>query len=151
MLQNYSTGVEFGLNGQFGAEVRFASLTSREREILLELVKAANVKLVAKNLNISRFTVNQHLRSIYAKLGVNTKLEAVTIFFSYAHSQAIKDECTKPENIHCKVRGANGCEIMLCFLASFCKKDEFCFLDSGCAQVEPQNDSTYKTTIKTIG
>lgn len=151
MLQNYSVGVEISFNTPFGADARFTSLTTREREILFELVKAANVKLVAKNLNISRFTVNQHLRSIYAKLGVNTKLEAVTFFFSYAHAQSKKEDCKKPEDILCKVRGGNDCDVMVCFLASFCNKKEFCFLDAGRKQANSSNNSNSKDGAKNIG
>lgn len=132
MLQNYSASADF--NSPLHTEARFTSLTTREREILLELVKAGNIKLVAKNLAISRFTVNQHLRSIYTKLGVKTKLEAVMFFLSYAHCQTKKDDCIKPEDIHCKATGSNGCNVMVCFLASLCTKDEFCMLEEGCSK-----------------
>lgn len=141
MLQNYSASADF--NSPLYAEARFASLTSREREILLELVRVGNIKRVANDLNISRFTVNQHLRSIYTKLGVKTKLEAVMFFLSYAHCQSKKDDCIKPEDIPCKARGSNGCNVMVCFLASFCTKDEFCLLEGGLLKGGAHNDAKY--------
>lgn len=143
MVQNYPASNDCNFNSPLVAESRFLSLTTREREILFELVKAGNIKLVAKNLCISRFTVNQHLRSIYTKLGVKTKLEAVMFFLSYAHCQTKKDECKKSGDIYCKARGSDGCDVMVCFLASFCSKEEFCLLDSKCAQTEPPINSKY--------
>jgi DNA-binding CsgD family transcriptional regulator len=148
MLQNYPVSNAPSFNGPLEAQSRFLSLTIREREILFELVKVGNIKLVAKNLSISRFTVNQHLRSIYTKLGVKTKLEAVMFFLSYAHCQTKKDDRKKPEDIYCKARGGNGCDVMVCFLASFCSKEEFCMLDSKCSQSEPPINSKYITADK---
>ena len=52
-------------------------LTNKEFEILTNLQKGYPSKIIADNLNISIFTVNQHLRSIYRKLNVRNKMEAV--------------------------------------------------------------------------
>lgn len=131
MQQNHNVCAEFDFfNSPIDAEERFASLTTREREILFELLRAANIKLVAKNLTISPFTVNQHLRSIYRKLGVKTKIESVMFFISYAHCRSQKGDCKKPEDIRCKARETHGCDVMVCFLASLCIKDEFCLLEN---------------------
>lgn len=144
MLQNCSIVSQSGFNSPLNAEARFISLTLREREILFELVKVGNIKLVAKNLTISPFTVNQHLRSIYTKLGVKTKLEAVMFILSYAHCQTTKVGCKKPEDLNCKARGVNGCDVMVCFLASLCAKDGFCFLlGDDRSQCGPKNDYKY--------
>jgi DNA-binding NarL/FixJ family response regulator len=53
------------------------SLTQREQEILKLLIQGADNVTVAKRLSISYATVRTHVRSILAKLGAHTQLEAV--------------------------------------------------------------------------
>ena len=52
-------------------------LTEREIEVLYLLVKNLTSKGIAQRLGISTHTVNNHIRKIYAKLGVNSRLEAI--------------------------------------------------------------------------
>jgi DNA-binding NarL/FixJ family response regulator len=52
-------------------------LTRREEEILQELVKGNSYKSTADHLFISIHTVRFHIRSIYEKLHVHSKSEAV--------------------------------------------------------------------------
>ncbi len=52
-------------------------LTPREIDILKVVQNGAATKQVADVFGISAFTVNQHLRNIYIKLGVRNKMEAV--------------------------------------------------------------------------
>jgi DNA-binding NarL/FixJ family response regulator len=54
-----------------------AGLTNREGEILDELVKGNSYKSTADHLNISVHTVRFHIRSIYEKLHVHSKSQAV--------------------------------------------------------------------------
>lgn len=54
-------------------------LTSREQEILNQLAKGAANKKIAETLFISIDTVKTHLKNIYQKLDVNSRLQAVTI------------------------------------------------------------------------
>ncbi len=60
------------------------NLTSREIEILHQLVKGARYKTIANNLFISLDTVRSHIKNIYEKLQVNSKSEAV--------AKALKDK-----------------------------------------------------------
>lgn len=53
-------------------------LTSREMEVLRELASGHSTEQVADDLFISVLTVRSHVKSILAKLGVHSKLEAVT-------------------------------------------------------------------------
>jgi DNA-binding NarL/FixJ family response regulator len=53
-------------------------LSRREYEVLLELRSPMPVKLIAEKLNISYFTVNQHVRRIYQKLKVGTRSGALS-------------------------------------------------------------------------
>jgi len=54
-----------------------ALLTPKEREVLRLVQTGLPAKSIASQLEISIFTVNQHLRSIYRKLNVRNKMEAV--------------------------------------------------------------------------
>lgn len=60
-----------------GAERLLTRLTAREIQILQALADGNSVREVAEALFISRHTVHTHFRSILAKLGVHSKLEAV--------------------------------------------------------------------------
>jgi DNA-binding NarL/FixJ family response regulator len=53
------------------------NLTRKEYEILTNAQSGSPAKIIAYTLGISIFTVNQHLRSIYRKLNVHNKMEAV--------------------------------------------------------------------------
>lgn len=53
-------------------------LTQREKDILDELVKGAKNKEIAAKYNITTHTVNMHLRSVYVKMQVNSRSEAVS-------------------------------------------------------------------------
>lgn len=53
------------------------SLTSRERQILTMMTRGADNRTVARRLQISYTTVRTHVRSILAKLGARSQLEAV--------------------------------------------------------------------------
>lgn len=54
-----------------------AALTPKELEVLRLVQTGLPAKGIANQLMISIFTVNQHLRSIYRKLNVRNKMEAV--------------------------------------------------------------------------
>ena len=57
-------------------------LTKQEKEILQDLDKGLNYKEIALRRFVSPHTVRAHIRSIYEKLHVHSKLEAVRIFQS---------------------------------------------------------------------
>ena len=52
-------------------------LTDREREVLRELIEGKTKKQMGKSLFLSEHTVDTHLRSIYTKLHVHSRTEAV--------------------------------------------------------------------------
>jgi DNA-binding CsgD family transcriptional regulator len=58
------------------------TLTRREKEILDELSLGLGAKEIASKIFISPQTVNQHLKHIYRKMGVNNRLEA-TLKYMY--------------------------------------------------------------------
>jgi DNA-binding NarL/FixJ family response regulator len=53
-------------------------LTTRETEVLRELVKGFIKKEIAAHLMISQHTVDMHLRSVYRKLHIKSQTEAVS-------------------------------------------------------------------------
>lgn len=57
----------------------FLILTKRERELVQILQSGVSNKVAAGILNVSFFTVNQHLKSIYKKLHINSKSELLSI------------------------------------------------------------------------
>jgi len=54
-----------------------ASLTHREREVLVHLVAGQRVPAIAADLHISQHTVRNHLKSIYRQLGVGNQSELI--------------------------------------------------------------------------
>jgi two-component system nitrate/nitrite response regulator NarL len=57
-------------------EDELKELTSRERDVLLELGKGLNNIQIANRLYISENTVKKHIGSIFSKLGINHRVEA---------------------------------------------------------------------------
>lgn len=55
----------------------FVNLTSREKDILIEMCEGNSRKMIASALKLSIYTVGEHLSSIYKKLHVNSAPEAV--------------------------------------------------------------------------
>jgi two-component system nitrate/nitrite response regulator NarL len=58
-------------------EEELEELTPRERDVLLELGKGLNNIQIANRLYISENTVKKHIGSIFSKLGINHRVEAV--------------------------------------------------------------------------
>lgn len=61
-----------------GAGQAGANLTRREREVLAHLVEGVSNKSIARQLKIREVTVKVHLQSVYKKLGVANRTQAVT-------------------------------------------------------------------------
>ncbi len=60
-----------------GKKINEYNLTSREKEILQELINGLSYKKIAETLFISLDTVRSHIKNIYQKLHVTSKSEAV--------------------------------------------------------------------------
>jgi DNA-binding NarL/FixJ family response regulator len=54
------------------------TLSEREVEVLVLMAKGASNKVIASSLNIGESTAKTHIQSIFNKLGVNVRTEAVT-------------------------------------------------------------------------
>ena len=63
---------------RYGPVEHIEPLTSREEDVLRQLVKGHIKKEIADHLSISQHTVDMHLRSVYRKLHVRSQTEAVS-------------------------------------------------------------------------
>jgi len=61
-----------------GQDNNAQGLTDREMDVLRQLASGRSTEQIADSLFISVLTVRSHVKSILAKLGVHSKLEAVT-------------------------------------------------------------------------
>lgn len=76
--ENDSPGSAIENNSGSFEDPLIENLTPREAEILEMLGEGASNKSIASQLRISEHTVKFHVASIFGKLGVNTRTEAVT-------------------------------------------------------------------------
>jgi two-component system nitrate/nitrite response regulator NarL len=63
---------------------RIATLTQREREVIALVGEGLKNKQISDRMSISETTVRHHLTSIFAKLGMESRLELVV--FAHRHS-----------------------------------------------------------------
>jgi DNA-binding CsgD family transcriptional regulator len=54
-------------------------LTSREREILIKMCEGGTYQAIARELGISRHTVDTHMRRIRRKTGVTSRSQLVVL------------------------------------------------------------------------
>jgi len=74
---------------------RLTNLTKREHEIVADLCQGLSNKEIARHRNISVNTVQNHLRSIFGKLGHNSRTKLILDLHSAdprVHVRAISDE-----------------------------------------------------------
>jgi DNA-binding CsgD family transcriptional regulator len=57
-------------------------LSTRQRQVLLQLLSGDSVKQIAKKLSLSNYTVNDHLKLIYRRFGVNGRGELLAQFLA---------------------------------------------------------------------
>ena len=70
----------YGRDGANGNSIHTAinvRLTSREIDVLKSLAKGHSTRTIANQLNISSATVNNHIKHIFTKFHVHTRLEAI--------------------------------------------------------------------------
>lgn len=73
------TCIPASLVTKLAAGVSSESLTAREREVLKLLANGKSNKEISTGLSISETTVKTHLRSIFAKLNVLSRTEAIAV------------------------------------------------------------------------
>ncbi len=59
---------------------RTYALTRRERQVVTALAAGLDTRAAAERLSISRHTLQDHLKSVFSKIGVNSRRELVATF-----------------------------------------------------------------------
>ena len=78
-LLSYTTPAQRSQQTEAFTRVKGMDLTEREQEVLLLMARGERSKEIARHLSITTRTVAAHLSSIYAKLGVDSRVSAVTV------------------------------------------------------------------------
>lgn len=66
-----------------GGEFKHGALTQREREVVNELATGDTLESIARRLFVSENTLRSHTRSVYRKLGVQSRQDAVSRAIQY--------------------------------------------------------------------
>jgi len=66
--------------------VRSAGLTPREREVLEQVLAGASTRQAARALALSEWTVQDHLKKVFAKFGVTSRAELLSSLFFTAYA-----------------------------------------------------------------
>lgn len=64
------------------SRTEISELTKRELELVKLLSEGLANKTAADRLNVTYFTINQHLKNIYKKLGINSKSELIAWYLN---------------------------------------------------------------------
>jgi DNA-binding CsgD family transcriptional regulator len=67
-----------------GLVARAYGLSNRERELAALIAEGHDTQVIADRMSISRYTVQDHLKSIFDKLGVRSRLELLIRLFAQA-------------------------------------------------------------------
>ena len=67
-----------GVREVLGIICRAYGLTTREREVVELIAEGLDTTHIAKRLYISPYTVQDHLKSTFEKVGVNSRLQLLT-------------------------------------------------------------------------
>jgi PAS domain S-box-containing protein len=68
------------INAERSFKIDESRLSKREREVLELLAEDQNLYEIAEQLNVSYYTVRNHVQHILGKMGVHSTLEAVALF-----------------------------------------------------------------------
>ena len=78
------------LNAEREFDLEKSRLSKREREVLELLAEDENLYGIAEKLNVSYYTVRNHVQHILGKMGVHSTLEAVALYL-LAKSQEVEN------------------------------------------------------------
>jgi DNA-binding CsgD family transcriptional regulator len=73
-----------GFDEVLGLVCRAYGLSNRERELVTLIAQGNDTRALAERMFISRYTVQDHLKSVFDKLGVHSRLELLTRLFAHA-------------------------------------------------------------------
>ena len=69
-------------------------LTPRELDVTRTLARGLPTNEIAKELNLSRYTVQDHLKAVYEKVGVSSRGELVAKMFADHYSDSFNETVT---------------------------------------------------------
>jgi DNA-binding CsgD family transcriptional regulator len=71
--------VRVDADGEDGADHGWASLTDAELRVISRVSQGVTNRMVAEELSVSRHTVDAHLKHIYLKLDVHSRVELTVL------------------------------------------------------------------------
>jgi DNA-binding NarL/FixJ family response regulator len=92
-------------------------LTAREQDVLRRIGEGSATKEIAHALAISPATVRSHLRSIYVKLGVRTRAQAVTMIELHPNAQYATGDYLAPPPAPFDALTRREVEVLRCMAA----------------------------------
>ena len=84
--------LDFSMTQSQGSDDLNRIFTSREYECVSLIAQGCTMKTAARKLKISHRTVEQHLRNIKDKLGINTKSQLMEVWHIYSNNQKLLDD-----------------------------------------------------------
>ena len=94
-------------------KTNFPELTKRQRDLLLSLRQGLDNKSIAKKYFLSVKTIENNLSSLYRKLNVQSRLEAVNYLTRHPEIIGSSDEFSDSENITKDHEPKTGCNILV--------------------------------------
>jgi len=76
-----------GSNAPAGSRV--GRLSTRQRQVLLQLLAGDSTKQIARKLCLSNYTINDHIKTIYARFGVSGRGELLSQFLAGGAANSI--------------------------------------------------------------
>ncbi len=88
-MDGVANAIAVGVHGASAEDIlalvaRAHGLTARERELVALVREGLDTRELAERMVISRYTVQDHLKAVFEKLGVRSRRELVTGMFGQA-------------------------------------------------------------------
>ena len=71
--------IKVGADGEQGTDRGWASLTDAERRVVSWVARGMTNRSIAEELHLSRHTVDAHLKHVYVKLGIHSRVELTVL------------------------------------------------------------------------
>ena len=81
LLESYAHRLPVADQSEHDRDGRLRLLTSRKREVLLEVARSLSNAEIAERLVLSEATVKSHVGRVLAKLGLRNRVQAVVLAF----------------------------------------------------------------------
>ena len=85
--------VRVGSAGEMGTDHGWASLTDGELRVVAAVAQGMSNRSIAKELHLSRHTVDAHLKHVYLKLDIHSRVELTVLALQHRPPTGC---CTRP-------------------------------------------------------